>query len=731
MTPQQFTAKWKRAALSERSAYQQHFCDLCDLLGQPKPAEADPDGEWFTFERFVKKNDGKTGFADVWMRGHFGWEYKGKHNEHKNLKEAYHQLLKYREALHNPPLLTVCDLNRFEVHTNFTDTAKKVYEFDLDGVPEPANLAVLRNLFTNPDALRPDKTRTAVTEDVAARFARLADGLTGRGVPPERAAHFLMKLLFCMFAQGIDLLSNQEFTKTVKSSRNDPGKLSKKLRSLFEAMAEGGSFGADDVLWFNGGLFADTETFDFAPGEIGELLGAAQCDWASVEPSIFGTLLERSLDPEKRKLLGAHYTSREDIETLLRPVLLEPLRREWEVTKARAEELWEKVEEAAEAGTHKRRKPSKARREFDACLEAFQDRLRTVRVLDPACGSGNFLYVAIHLLLTLEKEVLTYAAQYDLSLFPLVHPDQLHGLEIIPYAKELAQVVLWIGYLQWRQFNGYPPETNPVLSKSENIRKTDAILDLSDPAAPREPEWPEAEFIVSNPPFLGGKLLRTHLGDEYVDALFRAWDGRVRPEADRCCYWFEKARAQIAAGKTKEGRPKRAGLLATQGIRGGANRDTLARIRRSGDIFFAVSDRDWVLDGANVHISMVGFDDGSDTARALDGKRVSTINANLTASADITRAKRLAENLDLSFMGDTKGGPFDIPFAKADELLHEPTVGRKPSSDVVLPWCNGRDVTQRGRGMWIIDFGVGTPERDACLCDGPFQYLKDPTSLSW
>jgi type II restriction/modification system DNA methylase subunit YeeA len=341
-------------------------------------------------------------------------------------------------------------------------------------------------------------------------------------------------------------------------------------------------------------------------------------------------------------------------------------------------------------------------------------------VLDPACGSGNFLYVAIHLLLDLEKEVLTYAAAHDTGMLPQVRPTQLRGLEINPYAQQLAQVVVWIGYLQWMYANGFRPKLDPVLEQFENMRQTDAVLDLSDPDRPAEPAWPEAEFVVGNPPFLGGKLLRTHLGDGYVEALFRLWGERVRPEADLCCYWFEKARAQVEAGKTR-----RAGLLATQGIRGGASRETLARIKRTGDIFFAVSDRDWVLDGANVHISMVGFDDGTEAARTLDGAPVATVNANLTAAADVTQARRLAANLNLSFMGDTKGGPFDIPFATARELLDTPSVGGKPASDVVLPWCNGLDVTRRGRDVWIIDFGVEMPEAAAALYEGPFKHVQE------
>lgn len=292
-------------------------------------------------------------------------------------------------------------------------------------------------------------------------------------------------------------------------------------------------------------------------------------------------------------------------------------------------------------------------------------------VLDPACGSGNFLYVALHMLLDLEKEVRRYAADHDTTLPQAVRPTQLRGLEINEYAQQLAQEVIWIGFLQWIENNGEVYHPDPILDPLDTIRRTDAILDLSDPDDPQEPEWPAAEFIVGNPPFLGGKMLRSNLGDEYVDAMFEVWGERVRPEADLVVYWFEKARATIEAGKAK-----RAGLLATQGIRGGANRDTLARIKETGDIFFAVSDRDWILDGANVHISMVGFDDGSEKTRVLDDKPVPTINANLTATADITTATRLAKSLDTAFMGDTKGGAFDIPSNQAVSLI----------SDSERPW---------------------------------------------
>jgi type II restriction/modification system DNA methylase subunit YeeA len=400
------------------------------------------------------------------------------------------------------------------------------------------------------------------------------------------------------------------------------------------------------------------------------------------------------------------------------PVLIVPLRREWEGVKQQAEKLWEKIQ--AEAGKdRKRRTDSRARQQFDRLITDFAERLAHVTVLDPACGSGNFLYVAIHLLLDLEKEVLSYGSERGIARIPLVRPTQLAGLEINGYAQQLAQIVIWIGYLQWKFFNGYQAPLDPVLDPFENIRHTDAILDLSDPANPQEPAWPEVEFVVGNPPFLGGKKMRTELGDDYVDRLFRVWEGRVKAEADLCCYWFEKARATIEAGKVK-----RAGLLATQGIRGGANRETLKRLKQTGNIFFAESDRDWILDGATVHVSMIGFDDGSEADRRLDGKPVAQIHSDLSSGIDVTVARRLAANRDTAFMGDTKGGAFDISEGLALEMLRQPNPNGRPNSDVVVPWINGLDVTRRDRRMWIIDYGTNCPAGQAALYEAPFEFVR-------
>jgi hypothetical protein len=700
MMPHQFITKWKRVDLSERSACQQHFLDLCDLLVQPKPAEVDPKGQWYTFERGVEKTSGGKGWADVWMQGRFGWEYKGKH---KDLKAAYQQLLKYREALENPPLLVVCDLDRVEIHTNFTGTVKTIHAFDLDSLADSENLLLLRNVFTNPDVLKPGETCKAVTEEVARRFARLAAALERRGIPPEQAAHFLMKLMFCMFAEDIDLLPRELFTRTVAKSKKDPARLSKFLNSLFRSMETGEPFGADDIRRFNGGLFADSDTLDLLPGEIEELHQAALCDWSGVEPSIFGTLFERSLDPGKRSQIGAHCTSREDIEVLLRPVLLTPLRREWAEVQRQAEPLWERVREEARKQT-KRRVDSKARRQFDKLIEDFAARLSQVTVLDPACGSGNFLYVAVHLLLDLEKEVLTYGGEHGIGLFPHVQPTQLLGLESNDYAQQLAQIVLWIGFLQWKFFNGYQVLDDPVLSRFENIRHGDAILDQTDPANPKEPDWPEAEFIVGNPPFLGDKKMRGELGDPYVNALRKLYESRLPGQSDLCCYWFEKARAQIEKGVCA-----RAGLLATQGIRGGANRTALERIKSSGGIFCAWSDREWVLEGATVHVSMVGFDGGRESERTLDDSPVMAIESNLTAGSQgvlhATHARPLPDNAALCFLGVMKAGPFDVDEALALRWARLPNPHGRPNSDALRPRLTARDILQRSDGGWIIDFG--------------------------
>ena len=350
-------------------------------------------------------------------------------------------------------------------------------------------------------------------------------------------------------------------------------------------------------------------------------------------------------------------------------------------------------------------------------------------MLDPACGSGNFLYVALERLHELEKEILLLLAEVDEGQFSLdirVGPHMVKGIEINPFAQELAQVTVWIGHLQWHLRNGFSFEKDPVLKPIETIECRDAIVDLADPTHPREAVWPDADAVIGNPPFLGGKKQRNVLGDQYVEAMFEVYDGQVPREADLVTYWFEKARAAIEAGKLK-----RAGLLATNSIRSGASRNVLDRIRETGQIFMAWSDEPWVVEGAAVRISLVGFDGGGETERALDGRTVLAIHSDLTgrdglrSGIDLTKARRLRENLGIAFQGPVKVGAFDIPGDLAREWMALPrNPNGRPNSDVLRPWANGLDITRRPRGMWIIDFGVDTPEKSAALYEVPFEYVR-------
>ena len=496
--------------------------------------------------------------------------------------------------------------------------------------------------------------------------------------------------------------------RSPKSSANisgTPALFDRAMGNLFEQMAKGGIFGATPIAYFNGDLFNNADTVELSSLALGRLVEATGKNWRNIEPSIFGTLFERALDASKRSHLGAHYTSAEDIMLVVEPVLMAPLRGEWEAAQRDIGNLL--IEDDRDTARVR--------------LEAFQQRLFEIEVLDPACGSGNFLYLALRSLLDLEKRVIDFAAAngWD-DLTPRVKPDQMLGLEINPYAAELARTALWIGYIQWHLNNGFSYNHRPILTPLVSIRRTDSILADGDTDNPREPEWPPAEFIVGNPPFLGHVPFREQLGDDYVSAVYSLYGQRIPNSSDLCCYWFEKARAQIENRKSR-----RAGLLATQAIRFQSNRPVLSRIKDTGEIFAAISDRDWILDGAAVHISIVCFDNGSQLERSLDGQQVPTVNDNLTAGIDLTQAKPLAENRNRAFQGVGKVGDFDISNSDASIMLSKPNPHSRPNTDVIRRWANGVDITRRPRDAWVIDFGVDMSLADAALYEAPFEYVRE------
>ncbi len=705
MTPQQFIAKWRRSRGQESAGAQEWFIDLCRVVEHPTPAELDPRQEWYTFERAVRESSGRRGRADVYKRGYFAWEFKGLHLD---LDEAYRQLQRYREALNNPPLLVVSDFRTIRVHTNFTNKVSIVHTILLDDVGEPEQLEILRSVFHNPDALEPEISPDDVTKATANIFAKIAASMRERGVDALDVARFLNRLVFCFFAQDVGLLPNRVLSQLCENYHNDPAEFNGGLQELFAQMNEGGRFGIDRIRQFNGDLFTDPDTVLMTTGELEGLSEATERNWAHIEPSIFGTLFERVVDPNKQGLVGAQYTSEADILSVIDPVIIKPLQAEWSEIERKVGGLTLLEGQQDEA---------QARR----LLQEFQSRLSSLKVLDPACGSGNFLYVALRQLHDLEKAVLTLAADLNLRGFlPEVSPEQCYGIEIDAYASDLARTSLWIGHLQWLIENGHQYNREPVLGSLNTIECRDAIIDIREPGRSAEPEWPAVDYIVGNPPFLGHFPFREQLGDEYVNAAYDLYGDRIPNSSDLCCYWFEKAREHIAEGKAR-----RAGLLATQAIRFQSNRPVLARIKESGDIFSAVSDQDWVLDGASVHISIICFDDGSQTTRILDGERVNNINADLTGGADLTQARTLAGNRNLSFQGIGKVGEFDIPETVALNMMAQPNPHGKSNSDVIKRWINGIDITQRSRNVWIIDFGVDMPEADAALYEAPFEYVKE------
>ncbi|MDE0233620.1 MAG: class I SAM-dependent DNA methyltransferase, partial [bacterium] len=354
-------------------------------------------------------------------------------------------------------------------------------------------------------------------------FAALAQSLRERGHEPQAVAHFVNRLVFCMFAEDVGLLPDNLFTRMLDHARRKPEEFAALARDLFGAMATGGRIGFETVAWFNGGLFDDDTALPLNKADIETTLKASALDWSEIDPSILGTLFERGLDPDKRSQLGAHYTDRDKIMQIIEPVVIRPWLAEWETAKARIAASLDGQAVARPTAAQTRR-----RREAERSLGDFLARLRAFTVLDPACGSGNFLYLALHALKDLEHRVQLEAEALGLPrAFPETGPANVRGIEINPYAAELARVSVWIGEIQWMRRNGFAGSHDPILKPLDTIECRDAVLSPQG----EEPEWPVADVVIGNPPFLGGKLLITTLGEGYVSSLFEAYEGRVPAEA--------------------------------------------------------------------------------------------------------------------------------------------------------------------------------------------------------
>ncbi len=720
MTPHEFIAKWRKGGDERRDA-QPFFEDLCRLVGHQTPREADPDHTWFTYEYGASKTTGGEGWADVWKKGFFGWEAKG---THKSLERAYQQLKMYADALQNPPLLVVSDLQTIVIHTNFTNTVKREIRFTVDELIDFDKRQILEAVFKNPEALRPGVTRAEITQKAAEKFATLAEALRGRGHDTRTVAHFLNRLLFCMFAEDIGLLPDHLFTKVVTNSQHDPVLFEKRSRELFAAMSTGGDFALQNIDWFNGGLFDDNTTLLLRPDELKLLKDACDLVWSEIDPSIFGTLFERGLDPNKRSQLGAHYTDPDTIMKIVRPVIVEPWLREWETEKTALAAVLDKVKTAKSI-------PKAARDRFNAFLE----RLRAFTVLDPACGSGNFLFLALRALKDIEHRVLVEGEMLGLGRqFPAIGPSCVKGIELNAYAAELARITIWIGEIQWMVQNGYGAKKNPILHPLDQIENRDALISADGTSS----EWPDADVIVGNPPFLGSRKLKPELGDAHVKKLRMAYLDSVPKGADLVCFWFAKAWNLLATGKIS-----RVGLVATNSITGGASRKVLEPIAAASKLSHVWPSEPWVVEGAAVRVSIVIFD--KDPVFFLVNEiAVDRITADLQPASsefgfDPEKVEKTPNNSRISFQGvvlrsnvnKKEAGRLGLPdasFAISGSvarkiLLVAGNPNGRSNTDVVHPLLNGDDLVGRPSDRFIVDF-VDRNENESSMYGLPFDCIS-------
>jgi hypothetical protein len=752
MTPQDFIQKWGPGGpafnLNEEQGAQSHFLDLCELLAVPKPGSE----AGYMFEKQTLVLGEARGYADVFKSGAFAWENKA---PGKSLDSALKQLLSYSLALSNPPILVVCDRLTIRIHTQFTGHPTETFNVPLAELDQPDKQALLRRIWLNPESFRPKKTSRDITELAARSFATLADGLRKRGPAKEQdapgwqshadeVAHFLTQCLFCFFAEDVGLLPGRMFEGLVNNRTLTSDKLTVGLRNLFTVMRDGGLYGNDDIPWFNGGLFKKIKVPALTVLDMTELRNAAALNWSAIDVSIFGTLFERGLDPGKRSQLGAHYTDPATIMRIVAPVLQRPLLQIWEQLApvligllAKSTKKGDKNYKAAQAG-----------------FIGWLDQLKNYRVLDPACGSGNFLFLGLKTLKDIEHQSHLEAAAMGLEREAdlVTGPHNMLGIELNEYAAELARVTVWIGELQWRLLHGYEFKTNPVLEPLDHIECRDALLtwlpveqkpasNLGSDPSPKgagsdpnlrttnaqtvEAQWPKASVVMGNPPFLGDRKMIRELGEDYTFTLRKVYEGRVPGGADLVCYWFEKARAALEMQGLGA-----AGLVATNSIRGGANRKVLEAISKSSRIYDAWSDEGWVNEGADVRVSLICFGHASQTAQ-LDGLVVEEISTDVSAKQGVSGVKRLDVNAGASFIGTQKNGPFDIAGELAREWLRSPNPHSQSNGRVLRPWVNGINITRRGTDTWIIDFDK-MKEQDAVLFEKPFHHaltLVKPTRL--
>ncbi|WEK38531.1 MAG: class I SAM-dependent DNA methyltransferase [Candidatus Brevundimonas colombiensis] len=637
-----------------------------------------------------------------------------------------------------PPFVIICDVaHSFEVWADFSGTGRGYapfpdrlgHRFTHADLARPEIQARLRAIWTDPHSLDPARIAAVVTREIADELSVISRRLEQQGVSAQDAAHFLMRCIFTIFIADVDLIPKPRLVEMLEGCVRSPARFAPMMEDMwtrFDQPARPKRFysGFGDYLpHINGNLFADSRAFPLGAPEIRRLILAASKDWKDVEPAIFGSLLEHALEPTERRRLGAHYTPRRFVEHMVELTVMEVLRADWS-------QVQQSVEMACDEGDA---------RGAVRLVKTFHQTLCRTRVLDPACGTGNFLYVALEQMKKLEGEVLQTLldlGQSDTLALDTVDPHQFLGLELNPRAAAIADVVLWIGFLQqhYRNHTGHPSQ--PILKAHGNIRCTDAALDWDGAPAvvtgyhdgapvqlwpnPRPATWPEAEFIVGNPPFIGGKDLRSRLDPGYAEALWAAHP-RMNESADLVMYWWDQA-ADIL---TRPGATlRRFGFVTTNSITQVFQRRTVERWLdgpRPLSLIHAAPDHPWTKasrDSAAVRIAMTvvqaGRHDGTLLTRvsesALDTDEPvielavcsGRINADLTIGVDVTKALALKASSGLCSPGvKLHGSGFIVTKPLAISL----GLGRRPGLERhIRPYRNGRDLTGRSRDAWVLDF---------------------------
>ncbi|MCH7228079.1 class I SAM-dependent DNA methyltransferase [Haloferula sp. A504] len=846
-----FITRWENSGAAERANYQMFLSELCDILEvqRPDPTSPDPERNLYVFDRAITRvnPDGTatTNYIDLYKARHLVCETKqgtsaddtaapaktghgrrGSAAFDQALERAYHQgrdYITHLPAAHGrPPFLIVCDVGHsLDLYAEFTCTGGRYERFPdprhhrilLADLRRPEIRERLRLVFTDPHALDPSKRAAEVTRDIASRLARLARALEAAGHDPQIIAGFLQRCLFTMFAEDIGLLPADGFRDLLEKLKSDPSAFPVHVQALWKEMATGTASSLvlfQEIAHFNGGLFESTTALPLDATQLDMLADAAASDWSEVEPSIFGTLLTRALDPRERHKLGAEYTPRAYVERLIRPVILDPLREQWEATRIAAAKLHadagrlearaagldaevkslgltDAAKKAAAAAAKARAEARKADAEALALVTDFHRHLCALRVLDPACGTANFLYVTLEHLKRLEAEVLELVtalggdATFEMSEYK-VRPEQFLGLELSPNAVAIAQLVLWIGYFQWQRKTTGKADTGdrPLLPKTPSIRRQDAVLayderiprrdpdsgeiltiwdghttrphpvtgrEVPDESArsvlfdyvnPRRAEWPQADYIVGNPPFIGASRMREALGDGYTEALRKAWKGGVPESADLVMFWWCKAAAETAQGLCK-----RFGFITTNSIHQTFNRRViepfLAHAKTPIHLAYAIPDHPWIdsADGAAVRIAMTvaapgkaeGVLEKVTAERPMEHGEVDVtlirsggiLAPNLQIGADLTSCVSLQANSKLSCPGvKLHGSGFIVTNEEATQL----GLGSIPGIEKHLKgYRNGKDLTNRPRGVRVIDLFGLTDEQARSECPTLYQHV--------